>query len=238
MAGTFKTLLSPELAGLVALQGAIRSRGRRPTDICVAGEPPAPLMLSDAVMLSELLGNILPEKVADFLSQHGNLAEIGRLHESELTAALGVRAGRRLYMLLELGRRAVRPRTRDLRFTTPEDVYRYARPRMAHLTHEVFHVLLLDTKHRLVRDVRVAAGGLATCALSPRDVFEPAIREAAPALIFLHNHPSGDPTPSADDIALTVRLVAGAKVLGLAYLDHMVIADSGFKSLRELGHVG
>src|SRR5690606_8458363 len=119
--------------------------------------------------------------------------------------------------------------------TRPEDVYRYARPRLAHLTQEVFHVLLLDTRHRLVADRRVAAGGLASCAIAPRDVFEPAIREAAPAIVLVHNHPSGDPTPSRDDVALTRRLADGARLLGLSLVDHVVVADGGFASLAEMG---
>ncbi len=141
----------------------------------------------------------------------------------------------RIQAAFELGRRALVPRTRLTTIATPLDVYQYARPRLAHLTREVFHVLLLDTRHRLVADRRVAEGGLAACAISPRDVFEPAIREAAPALVFIHNHPSGDPTPSRDDVLLTERLGQAAKLLGLSLIDHVVVADGGYASLAEMG---
>lgn len=161
--------------------------------------------------------------------------ELARLSLSEIERYTSPKAALRIAAALELGRRSLSPRQRDTVLETPLNVYAYCRPRMAHLTREVFHVLLLDSRHRLVADRRVAEGGLASCAISARDVFEPAIREAAPAMIFVHNHPSGDPTPSQDDILLTARLLKAAKLLGLSLIDHVVVADGGFSSLAEMG---
>lgn len=127
------------------------------------------------------------------------------------------------------------PRVRDISMGTPADVFRYTKPRLAHLTREVFHVLCLDSRHRLIADRRVAEGGLAACAIAPRDVFEPAIREAAPAILVVHNHPSGDPTPSRDDVALTRRIREAAQYLGISLVDHVVVADGGYVSLLESG---
>lgn len=196
--------------------------------------------LSEIELLSVVLGSAGPvpavRAAESLLAGHGSLPELARLAPAELArSGVGKARAARLAAALELGRRALAPRQRTLVLSRPEDVFRYARPRLAHLTHEVFHVLLLDTRHRLVADRRVAAGGLASCAIAPRDVFEPAIREAAPALVFVHNHPSGDPTPSRDDIELTRRLADGARVLGLSLVDHVVVADGGFASLAEMG---
>jgi DNA repair protein RadC len=195
--------------------------------------------LSEIELLSVALGSVGPKPATsaatELLGRFGSLQELARCSLSELARHLGPVRSARLHAALELGRRAQAPRQRDLTIEGPLDVYRYARPRLAHLTREVFHVLLLDTRHRLVADRRVAEGGLASCAIAPRDVFEAAIREAAPALVFVHNHPSGDPTPSRDDIVLTERLGKAAKLLGISLVDHVVIADGGFVSLAEMG---
>lgn len=196
--------------------------------------------LSEVELLALVLGTAGPlgaiRAAESLLARFGSLPELARCSAAELARdGVGKARAARLLAALELGRRALEPRTRAVALHRPEDVFRYARPRLAHLTHEVFHVLLLDTRHRLVADRRVASGGLASCAIAPRDVFEPAIREAAPAVVFVHNHPSGDPTPSRDDVELTRRLGEAARLLGISLLDHVVIADGGYTSLAELG---
>jgi DNA repair protein RadC len=211
--------------------------GARPRERLLDG---GSAQLSELELLALVLGSagtVPAVRAAERLLSHfGSLPELARGSVQELSVpGVGPARAARVAAALELGRRAQGPRCRSVSLSRPEDVYRYARPRLAHLTHEVFHVLLLDTRHRLVADRRVAAGGLASCAISPRDVFEPAIREAAPALVFVHNHPSGDPTPSRDDIELTRRLAEAARMLGLSLVDHVVIADGGFASLAELG---
>ncbi len=195
--------------------------------------------MGEVELLALVLGSAGPRsaiRTAEaLLSRHGSLSELARTTPLELSREVGPARAARLAAALELGRRSTEPRMRNLRLSTPSEVYSYARPRLAHLTREVFHVLLLDTRHRLVADRRVAEGGLASCAIAPRDVFEAPIREAAPAMIFLHNHPSGDPTPSRDDIDLTRRLGEAARLLGISLLDHVVVADSGYSSLAEMG---
>ena len=196
--------------------------------------------LSEVELLAIVLGSAGPvpavRAAEGLLGRFGSLPELARCAPGELAAGgVGKARAARVAAALELGRRSLEPRDRSVSLCKPEDVFRYARPRLAHLTHEVFHVLLLDARHRLVADRRVAAGGLASCAIAPRDVFEPAIREAAPAVVFLHNHPSGDPTPSRDDIELTRRLAEAARLLGISLIDHVVIADGGYASLAEMG---
>ena len=106
-------------------------------------------------------------------------------------------------------------------------------PRLRGLEKEQFHALLLDTKHRLVRHVRVSEGTLSTALVHPREVFAPALREASAAIVVVHNHPSGDPEPSAQDVEVTLRLVQAGNVIGVPLLDHVVIAGERWVSLRE-----
>jgi DNA repair protein RadC len=94
-------------------------------------------------------------------------------------------------------------------------------------------VLLLDGKHRLVRRQRVSEGTLTSSLVHPREVFGPAVREAAAAVIVAHNHPSGDPEPSGEDLAVTRRLIEAGRILGVPVLDHVVIGDGAFVSIRD-----
>ncbi len=119
-------------------------------------------------------------------------------------------------------------------FRSSRDVARgYAHLR--ELRTEQFHALLLDGKHRVIRDVLVSQGTLTSSPVHPREVFGPAIREAAAAVVFVHNHPSGDPTPSVDDIEVTRRLREVGELVGILVLDHVVIGDGTHVSLADRG---
>ncbi len=190
-------------------------------------------VLTDVELIAQLTGD--RPGAEKLMTEYPSISEVGRLAVSELSRCMSRVRAARFAAALELGRRASMPRVRDVSMSTPADVFRYAKPRLAHLTREVFHVLCLDARHRLKADRRVAEGGLSACAISPRDVFEPAIREAAPAILVIHNHPSGDPTPSRDDIALTRRIREAAQHLGISLVDHVVVADGGYVSLLEAG---
>src|SRR5690606_5459419 len=130
--------------------------------------------LSEAELLAVVLGTVGPTPAlaaaTELLARFGGLSELARCATSELCRLVGPVRAARLQAAFEVGRRALVPRARLTTIETPLDVFNYARPRLAHLTREVFHVLLLDTRHRLVADRRVAEGGLAACAVSPRDV--------------------------------------------------------------------
>ena len=102
-------------------------------------------------------------------------------------------------------------------------------------SHERFLVVLLDGRHRVLRQELVSQGTLTASLVHPREVFRPALREAAAALILVHNHPSGDPTPSREDREVTVRLMRAGEILGVPVLDHVVVAERGYCSLREDG---
>jgi DNA repair protein RadC len=104
---------------------------------------------------------------------------------------------------------------------------------------EVFQVVLLDARHDAIGVEEVSRGTLQWAAVHPREVFRPAVVARAAAIVVAHNHPSGDPEPSADDVAVTRRLAAAGEILGIRLLDHVVVARAGrFVSLRERGHVG
>lgn len=114
-------------------------------------------------------------------------------------------------------------------------VARWARPRLAHLEHEELWVLLLDGRNRLRHAVRAAQGGQHACSLTPADVLRPAVRGAASALVLVHNHPSGDPTPSREDVAMTRAVAAACEVVAIPLMDHVIVARDGASSLLEQG---
>jgi DNA repair protein RadC len=118
---------------------------------------------------------------------------------------------------------------------SPEQVFARYGPLMEHLQKEVFRVALLDAQNGLLRDPVVSEGTLSASLVHPREVFKPAILESAASLILVHNHPSGDPTPSGEDLRLTRQLVECARLLDLRIHDHVVIGRGRFVSLAERG---
>ena len=121
-------------------------------------------------------------------------------------------------------------------FTGSYDVYAHFRERLADERHEQFYAVLLDNKHRKLKDVRISQGSLTASIVHPRDVYLPVIRESAAAVIFVHNHPSGDPTPSADDLEITRRLRQVGDLVGVRVLDHLVIGRGRYVSFVDDGY--
>jgi DNA repair protein RadC len=118
---------------------------------------------------------------------------------------------------------------------SPAEVYAAFGPIMEDLSREVFRVALLDAQNGLLRDVIVSVGTLSTTLVHPREVFRPALLEPTASLILLHNHPSGDPTPSREDVRLTRQLVESAHLLDLRLHDHVVIGQGKYVSMAERG---
>jgi DNA repair protein RadC len=212
----------------------------RPRERLAARGPGA---LSDAELLAILLGtgrrgeNVL-ELARNLLARLGGLPDIGHATESELRAQAGVGPARAavIHAALELGRRAAgaRPR-RGRRLGAAAEVWSHYRARLALAPVEEFWALGLDVRHRLQIEICAARGSLTGVEVHPRDVFRPLIRSSAAAVIFCHNHPSGDPTPSRQDIDLTTRLREVGELCGISVLDHVVVAAEGFTSLAERG---
>jgi len=137
---------------------------------------------------------------------------------------------------IELGRRARDPKLAERpRILEPAAVRRLLGREMEALRQEQFRTLLLDSQHRLIRVCLVSQGSLNAAVVHPREVLRPAILASAQALVLVHNHPSGDPEPSEEDVRLTLRLTEASGLLGIELLDHIVLAAGGFRSLREGG---
>jgi DNA repair protein RadC len=140
---------------------------------------------------------------------------------------------------IELGKRVLStPLTSGTKIASSQSVFQHYYPLLRDLRHEVFKVILLDAKHAVIRDITVSEGSLTTSLVHPREVFNEAVRESAAAVIFLHNHPSGDPKPSAEDRTLTVRLQEAGTILGINVLDHVIIGDNRFVSFADEGWMG
>lgn len=168
----------------------------------------------------------------------GSLRRLGTLSAPALAAIPGVgkATAARIVAALELGRRAAAEEGSDgERIRGPADVHRRLGPRLRDLSHEEFHVLLLNVHHRILDEVLVTRGILDASVIHPREVFRPAILAAAHGIVLVHNHPSGDPEPSAEDRAVTRQLVEAGRAVGIQVLDHVVLGDGRFASFAEAG---
>lgn len=200
--------------------------------------------LGDTELLALVLGSGTARRDALALGRAILVASSGvdglaRLSLHELRSVEGVGAARaaRLLAAVELGRRAlVRAAGERPRFKSPEEVAGYLLPLHGGHRVEQFGVLLLDTKHRLIRSALVSMGAPDTAVAQPREVFREALLASAGAVILFHNHPSGDPLPSPDDVAVTARLVQAGQVLGVPVLDHVILGAGRFYSFK-LAHL-
>jgi len=200
--------------------------------------------LTTSELLGLLLGTAAPGQSATEMASEvlhrggGSLRRVGRLPIATLTALPGLGEARALavHAALELGRRlAAESGEEGEPMRGPRDVWRFYGPRLEDLTVEEFHVAVLDSQHRLERDVLVSRGILNSSLVHPREVFREAIAERAASLVLVHNHPSGDPTPSADDRAITSQLVAAGRLLDIPIQDHLIIGRGRFLSFAEAG---
>lgn len=162
-----------------------------------------------------------------------SLTELMQIKGIGLAKAVQIKAG------LELGRRVARQRRlqEPVIIRTPHDVASYMMEEMRHLTQEHFVVLFLNTKNHVLGHETIFVGSLNASIVHPREVFQAAIRRNCASIICLHNHPSGDPQPSREDVDVTRRLVEAGKILGIDVLDHVIIGDGRFASLKEKGYI-
>lgn len=159
--------------------------------------------------------------------------------ELERLPGLGPAKAATVVAAIELGRRAAGRRLeRGEPLRGPQDVYHHFAPRLRDESCERFLVVLLDGRHRVLGEVTVSQGTLTASLVHPREVFRPAIRQAAAAIVLVHNHPSGDPTPSAEDRSVTTRLQDAGELLGIRVVDHVIVGAGGFHSFDEAGELG
>lgn len=174
----------------------------------------------------------------DLLHQLGGIAGLAQCGIEELCAVSGVGEAKaaQIKAALELGKRALAsPLSKGTKISSSRDLFDHFHSSLRDLRREIFKVVLLDAKHAIVREVTVSEGSLTLSIVHPREVFSLAVKESAAAVIFLHNHPSGDPTPSQEDRLLTARLVSAGELLGIRVLDHLVIGDGCYVSFADQG---
>ena len=157
---------------------------------------------------------------------------------AELSSVQGIGAVKAATILaaVELGRRLSQKAAEKVEIVHgPEDVAHYAMPRFRFEQKEHFAVMLLNTKNHILGLTDVSVGSLSASIVHPREVFQTALRYAAAAMILIHNHPSGDPSPSREDINVTQRLVKAGKIMDIPVLDHIILGDNRFVSIKEKG---
>jgi DNA repair protein RadC len=171
----------------------------------------------------------------------GGLHGLTRIEAADLHSVPGIGRARAAQVLaaVELGRRTlVRASDDRPRLNTPRALAAHLLPLYGAKPVEQFGIVMLDTRHRVIRTKIVSVGSLDTTVVHPREVFREAALAAAAAIVLFHNHPSGDPTPSPDDLLLTARLVSAGEVMGIDVVDHLILADQRYYSLVESGRIG
>jgi DNA repair protein RadC len=200
--------------------------------------------LGDAELVAIVLGTGcagLPVGLlaAALLDEYGGVAGLARAGLGELCERQGIgpAKGARLAAAIELGRRVAFAASFDSSPKLPdqEAVQAWARPRLATLDHEELWLLALDGRHGLRAARRVASGGIHGLHVAPRDALRIAVREAASAFVLVHNHPSGNPAPSEEDVTFTRLLAQAASLVGTPLLDHVVVARRQCSSMLDLG---
>jgi DNA repair protein RadC len=173
------------------------------------------------------------------IEEFGDLVSLGRAGVDELTRVPGIGFARacQLVASFELGKRFARDtRSNGSRVRTPEDIARLFMDEMKHFDREHFKAAFLNTKNELLKVVTVSIGSLNASIVHPREILKPAISTSAASIILVHNHPTGDPTPSREDIEFTKRFAKCGELIGIELLDHVVIGAGNYRSLKEGGY--
>ncbi len=198
--------------------------------------------LSDAQLLAIIIrsgegGRTAIDLGRELLERCGGLDGIAQAGIREVCSVKGIGPAKaaEIKAAIEIGRRQQRPAVAGASFCSSRDVAEYYRPRLKDVKKEMFHCALLDSKNKVLRNDVVSVGTLTASLVHPRDTFKSAIRESAAAVIFVHNHPSGDTKPSQEDILLTRRLVQAGDILGIRVLDHIIVGDGDHFSFRDNG---
>ena len=201
--------------------------------------------LGDNELVALVLGSGFPRTGAlaaanELLKTRGGLHGLARAGcvDLERVPGIGEAKAAQLVAALELGRRTLAhaPAAR-VQLRTPRDAAAYLLPTFGARPVEHFGVVLLDGKHRVLATTVLSIGTANATVVEPRDVFREAILGGATALVVFHNHPSGDPSPSPEDAALTARLAAAGSLMGVALVDHVVLGDVRYCSFKEMGRL-
>lgn len=207
-----------------------------------------PAILSDAELIALIFGNGTRTKAGSIsavqlaqalLRTYESLARLSTKERQQLERVVGIGPAKAVQLMaaFEIGRRveAQRGQAARVQVTSPADVAAVYGPRLRDMKREVFVVVHLNTANIITGDYTVSEGGLAASIVEPRAVFQRAVLENAAAVICLHNHPSGNPEPSREDVSITRQLVEAGKLMGIPVHDHLIIAGAGYTSLAERG---
>jgi DNA repair protein RadC len=198
--------------------------------------------MSDAQLLGIILrtgagGCTAVDLGRELLVKFGGLSGIARAGVEEMREVKGIGPAKiaEIKAAIELGRRYQRPTLTGASMCASQEVAEYFQPRLRDNKKEEFRCVLLDTKNRIIKEETISTGSLTASLVHPRETFKAAVRESAAAVIFVHNHPSGDTKPSQEDILLTKRLVQAGDLLGIRVLDHVIVGDGDHFSFRDSG---
>jgi len=201
--------------------------------------------LGDNELLALVIGcgtrSVSALDLANRLIEHvGSAHGLTRTGPGQLRRVGGIGRARAAQILaaVELGRRTLmRGGGERPRLGSPGELASHLLPQYGACAVEQFGIVMLDSRHRLIRVKLVSTGSLDATVVHPREVFREAAAAAAAVIVLFHNHPSGDPTPSPDDVALTTRMVRAGSVMGIDVVDHLILADDRYVSLLEAGHL-
>jgi DNA repair protein RadC len=190
-------------------------------------------------LLAAVVGGAQQIEVAEGLLAHfgGDIQRIYKAHVAELGAihGIGQQTAVRIKAALALGLRLNEPTGERPVINSPADAAALVQYEMSLLDQEYLKIMLLDTRNRLMDIVEIYHGSVNSSQVRVGELFRPAVQRMAPAILILHNHPSGDPTPSPDDVAVTRAIVQAGKLLDITALDHLIIGGNRFVSLKERG---
>lgn len=169
-----------------------------------------------------------------------NIKQLSQINSTQLMKVHGIKESKAAQILacFEIARRLESFNSVEKpKISSPEDVYRRLFPRMREQKKEMFIELCLDTKNQILKEEVISVGSLNANVVHPREVFKLALTESAAHIIVAHNHPSGDPAPSREDIEITKKLVETGNIMGITVLDHVIIGDGRHFSMKEAGHI-
>jgi DNA repair protein RadC len=211
-----------------------------PLQRCLAGEEVR--ALSDHELLAVIIGSGTRRREVlglslDMLRRTGGLSglAVSGIREIARNHGIGLRKAVRIRAAFEIGRRVITKPAEVRHLNTPEAVWKLLLPLMACLEREEFRVLVLNNKNGIIKNAVVSVGTISEAIVHPREVFRDAIREGGAGIIIAHNHPTGEDTPSSEDIKTTKRIAEAGKIIGIPLLDHLIIINTGYFSFKEKG---
>ena len=198
--------------------------------------------LSDTELLAILLrvgssGKSAVDMARELINEFGTFRNIDSKSFAELKRkGLGIAKIAQIKSATEVGKRFLKEKSlTKIKITTSKDLVDYFTPYMRDMKKEIFKAVLLDGKNKIIKDVTISEGTLTKSIVHPREIIKEAVTESAAALVLIHNHPSGEPQPSQDDIDITNRIISACELVGIRILDHVIIGDNNYFSFFNEG---